>query len=825
MLAISPYPYMRLELQIDTLRTLTDSSLHMLLAQSAKMDSICDATFRLSDRQEALYGGMDTLQTGLQVLSEQGIGFNDVISVISVPLILMLFAFAFPFIFDSINHINSKYKSKVLSNLFEKHLTYKYFWWATYFSLGYVFILGGIFLLLPSEYQQNCSRIASWCSLCVALGYSLAVVLFIRYCVKYNKAESVVTYIEKAYRREKRKRPSTWKRLRHRVMEWRHRKDTEWLKVYRHSISFSGVWDDYSPREVYKLRLIALCKYSLREHDVALFYNVMEGVDKIIEVEKQGISKLFGKDEGDLSEGAIHYNTRDFFKEVFAVYSTCQQDGQIEETLIWKLLYAYNRARFINVVDVLFLAQTLFGLSENGQQLLLEKYIDRARYYYSYIPELPRILYVKGCQPKNLPSVESKSRSNWEEICNYHFLAFAYALCHGMYSLLNKLQNVKFIHDHNLIPVTTPDVLVRYAKCLGEMKMTDYFGHCRTDEIFGKSVNIQEITENYAVMLFLLSANKETYMTEMPAQEDLANLQNNKERFVKKANSMKQDARLLEQFERVKDVDVEILYDKTVKHIAEFLGGPLTKNKKGKQKNWYKEPVGQEQKEAFEKQFEGISSDVERYLPKQYKGCTGRVKSETIDINECALVIEKRHFILADGNMMRGLYIEYLDAIKNRIIYAMLSAYQKMTIKDVSVTPADFGHFIDGYTQNHPEDYLMVEVDSHILGWLSLTYEVDYRKSYKGIPFLSIDSVGGYSYLADLPAYDHFKNSIVLIKKIDQPVLKDKEEGASIKFNYMDESSEQCRKLALRVGVDVKKELTFDPDDSIVRIRTKKITV
>ena len=64
----------------------------------------------------------------LDEISTFGIGFSDVISVIAIPLIIMLFAFAFPFIFDTINHINSKYESKELSGLFEQSRRYKSFW-------------------------------------------------------------------------------------------------------------------------------------------------------------------------------------------------------------------------------------------------------------------------------------------------------------------------------------------------------------------------------------------------------------------------------------------------------------------------------------------------------------------------------------------------------------------------------------------------------------------------------------------------------------------------------------------------------------------------
>jgi hypothetical protein len=77
-------------------------------------------------------GEMERVIAKLEDITTYSIGFSDVISVISIPLIIMLFAFAFPFIFYIINHINSKYESKELGNLFESHISYKLFWSLTY---------------------------------------------------------------------------------------------------------------------------------------------------------------------------------------------------------------------------------------------------------------------------------------------------------------------------------------------------------------------------------------------------------------------------------------------------------------------------------------------------------------------------------------------------------------------------------------------------------------------------------------------------------------------------------------------------------------------
>lgn len=799
---------------------------------------------------------IEDVLTRLDSISAYGIGFSDIISVISLPLIIMLFAFAFPFIFQSINHINSKYESKWLSNLFEDNSIHAFFWYTTYISLGYVFVLGATNLLLPSEDLEVFSKIASWSSLFVALLYSITVVLFVRYCVKFNKAESLIHFIDKAYKRDIKKRPSIWWRLRQKVKVWRHRKDKDWITVYKQAVRFSGGWSEGSAEQVYNLRLIALCKYALREHDVNLFYSVLESVDKIQEKEKKSINNSFGTRDNELEEGAPHYLTSNFFNDVFESYATCQKDKRVEESLIWRFLSCYNKSMFVGIADITFITRTLLRLCDTNQALLLEKYIDRAGYYFSFIPELPRKHYVKGYAPNKRDNAEKKSRENWDDICNYHFLVLSYAFSKRLFGLQNVLQSLHSYRDHNLFPVSASDILIRYARCRSELRDSDYFGHFKVEEIYGKKVNVGENIDNYAMMLLLLLSDKEDRQTEWATPDDLNVIKEQKQTLIAKAKQLQEDTGWSLTPDRIKRVNIEELFGNALTQISQSINpqyesesneaqpfGQLfldiiqtvfpfectrhysRSNRKDKEKNWYNEPITQGQKEQFENEFKNVEHTIERQIPHQYLGDESQTKTKSIDINECVLVIDKLYFMNADLEMSRYLYHEFMEVINNRIVYTLLSAYQNMKIEEVSLTPADFGHFIDGFTKNDADNYLLFDVDSHMDSWLILTYGAGFRSSYKGIPFFSVENAGRFSYLADLPAYEFFKDSILLIKKKCQPTLKNKTEDGRIVFNYKDESSEEKKILSLRVGVGLNKELVYNPEDTIIRIRTKKMVI
>lgn len=787
-------------------------------------------------------------------ISTFGIGFSDVISVIAIPLIIMLFAFAFPFIFDGINHINSKYESKELSRLFEQSRRYKYFWWVTYFSLAYIFIFGALYLLLPLKVIQDYSNVAAWSSLVVALVYSVCIVFFILYCVQFNKADSIIGFIERAYKADKKNvKPSKWKRIKTKFIKWRHRKDADWMRVYNLASRYSNGWGEASPDYKYTQRLIALCRFALKHHDITLLYQVLDGVGKIIAKEKYNEKRIFSSKTG-LTEGVHHYLSAEFFQQIFEYYANSQRDKRVEETLLWKCLYSYNKSCFLSYADVFFLAKTLRIICDKNLTTLLEKYIDRSAYYFSYIPRLPRILYVKGFPAANRGESEKESRENWDELCNYHYLIMAYAFSKGMVCLLNVLLLNKQYREYNLYPVSLEDILIRYARCKSKIKELGYFDHMKADELFDTMIQLDDVVEQYTIALLLLFGDKENVQTEEVTADDLALLQNEKEKLISRANNLLEDTRINSYLKGIKDELVVKLVDDTMDSLEKSIdpSSYFQPKKKEKEdcgitkwirsfwpfsiffhcddvksvsgKNWYKEPADSTIKERFEACFNNYRNDIQNHLPEAFFGEDRMAKQSVIEIGECGLLINKICFLVEDFDI-HNLYREYLDILSNRIAYTLLQAYQGMKKVEVSLTPAEFGHFVDGYINNGQDEYLIVDVNSHMSVWMDLEYRSSFRKYYKDIPLLSIEGVAGFGLLTDLPAFEFFKEKLILVSKQNQPFLKNVSQDDSVRFTYKDESSEETKKLELRVGVDLCQQMTYNPNESIVVISIKKMNI
>ena len=80
-------------------------------------------------------------------VAEFGIGYNDTISNIAFPLIIAVFAFALPFLFSAINHINNKYDSTAIANMFKSSPKYKTLRWSIAVNVGVMILYGGLSLL------------------------------------------------------------------------------------------------------------------------------------------------------------------------------------------------------------------------------------------------------------------------------------------------------------------------------------------------------------------------------------------------------------------------------------------------------------------------------------------------------------------------------------------------------------------------------------------------------------------------------------------------------------------------------------------------------
>ena len=125
---------------------------------------------------------LDSLVAIGRDISEFGIGYSDTISNIAFPLIIAVFAFALPFLFSAINHVNNKYDSAAIANMFKSSNRYKFFWWSIAANVSIMMLYGGLSLLPFYTFHHWIGFVFSYLLVGLVAWMVISVFLFMHYC-------------------------------------------------------------------------------------------------------------------------------------------------------------------------------------------------------------------------------------------------------------------------------------------------------------------------------------------------------------------------------------------------------------------------------------------------------------------------------------------------------------------------------------------------------------------------------------------------------------------------------------------------------------------
>lgn len=146
---------------------------------------------------------LDCLLSSKNEIEEFGIGVSGVVPQITFPLIIAVFAFAFPFLFTAINHVNSKYDSEKLAKLFTSSQQYKTLWTSIITSIIFLLLYAALALFPYPSFHQYLGIIGAPISVAIAGWMVYSVICFMKGCILYNKPSEMVEEIEKRYKEEK----------------------------------------------------------------------------------------------------------------------------------------------------------------------------------------------------------------------------------------------------------------------------------------------------------------------------------------------------------------------------------------------------------------------------------------------------------------------------------------------------------------------------------------------------------------------------------------------------------------------------------------------
>lgn len=726
---------------------------------------------------------LDSLVTVGSKAAEYGIGYSDAISTIAFPLIIAVFAFALPFLFSAINHVNNKYDSIAIANMFKSSRRYKTFWWSITVNVGFMLLYGALSLLPYDSFHHWIGIGFSYLFIFLAAWMVTAVLLFMQYCMIYNKPYSVIEEIKKRYPKEKAE------------AEKKGAKQSKKFKKAGETKSKSGkkVWEmigsmylrGYSSSADLELinRLSEMCRYAIKENDYNLYSSVWS---KIYEIQKREV--VFDDSDSKTVSDDCQKNLTSSF-----LLKTCDSVGEsinnieIQGSLIRTWLQCFADDKYPNHVDFYLLMRSLFKIAGKGNVGFIEKYFADSKFTFRHVQLLPQVLYVKGGDTSKIATEEKKSQEEWEKICDYHFVLAAFTYYMGLKTLPKQILAEEF--GLELLPLNRQELLLTYARCKSKMRPDGSYEHSNAEELYGRRVDPDYI-DTFAVLLFALLGDDEHSCYYLNVTKELEDkLKGYKSLFYGIGEKFKQDPYIKSNFNKI----CQLNFNKAFEDSKRIL---------------FSKPP----REAFEEKLpELLEHNIKVHLHNQMmqlKNFTGyemwgnhaEDKTEVLEFGVCPIRMIKHevlHWPAGDvWYYLRGIS----EIVRNRAYYLYMQILTSWDCEEIKVQPDCVSDKVNEIVNGHPEDFVLVDYDSHAGSYLSADYKDFRHPKYEGIDHVMCSSIG---YLRDTFLYKQLEGKLFLIRKEDLPNLTRTSDGdVDVRLDDLSNYENNC--MDLRVFIDSK---------------------
>ena len=766
---------------------------------------------------------IDSIGATLNSISENGVGFDDSISVIAIPLIIGLFAFAFPFLFDAATHINSKYASKGITSMFESTMSFRLL---KPFSIAVVvyLVMTGLSSLFKNEGWIHYSpAIINWGGVIISWLYATLLLSIISQCFEYNKPHRVLQLIGNRYLNDKkslRKRENRYKRIWQikRCAFW---KGSDWKeKIIRNYHIKLSCYVDYYER-AHDERLVELAQYAIKENNEQLLWEVLTVVE-----ETTGKEKVEWRDDF-IKKDTLGYaypiiKTRFFYQSLTRYYAQTKADRHIEERILWRWLGAFSKALIPVDQEFGYIVGAVIHATESGHLAFFERYVSQSARFYSFIPRLSDVAFIIGgdvdCQYETL----KETRKLWRDVRGLHYLMAAYLFSKRHFSVVKSLIADRSIPSERLYPIEATDILLLYVRCKAVNYIGCDYGVWRGDDIFGSDPD-KDMLEKYTAAMLLLCG--EAVEPAFASEKELDDIKKQRSVLLSYANWLKNDSELTNLYPKVKTSDFERIFDICI-HIfeetkklgcleggnsVESLGwwqktklffSELIKCKKEKTDSTeatdiFSAEIDKEHLEHFISQIRCVFYNkgwmycelVEPDLTNMHK--TGGLGTYSVLINKGYV---NSFSINEDGsNLFHAIHKIY----EERSCYLMCSAFKEMDEIIVRVNHNALEDTVKQILGKDAENYVAVDFDSHCHMFMKVDYKQNkcYDADYKRVYIDMNDR------LSDTGLISEFKGRMLIVRKEDMPVLAEDVSESDADVTVEDVSKKDEGFAALKVNI------------------------
>lgn len=726
-------------------------------------------------------------------VAEYGFGYSDAISNIAFPLIIAIFAFALPFMFSAINHVNNKYDSIAIANMFKSSKRYKTFWWSIAVNVGAMLVYGGLSLLPFDKFHHCLGVVFSYLFVGLTGWMVVSVFLFIQYCMLFNKPQSVAEEINNRHSKERNEAKKKDLKFAKKVKKSSKAKSDSGKRVWEMVGSIYG--RSYSGSADFNLinRLSEMCRYAIRVND----YNIYSTVwSKVYEIQKD--EKAFDDTKvPPVADDCQKNLTNSFLLKTFENIGESAVNIEIQGSLIRTWLQCFAQDKHPNHIDFYLLMRALFKVAGRGNIGLVEKYFADSKYSFRYVLTLPQVLYVKGGDISNMPNEEQKSREEWEKICDYHFMLAAFAYYMGLKSLPKQVLSDEF--GLELLPQNRQELLLTYARCKTKMTSDGGYDFSNAEELYGRRVD-PEFIDTFAVLLFALLNDSEAYNYFMfTTEEIIEKVKGYKTLFYEIGEKFKKDAYIKTNLNKVCQLNFNKAFEESIRILE-----------------------SKPSKETFESELsEILTNNIKIHLHNQVLqikneklemwGKDSDDKTELLELGVCPIRMTK-HIVEQWPAGDVWYYLQNVpEIIRNRAYYLYMQVLLSWQCDVKKVQPDSIADTVKIIINGHPEDFVFVDYDSHVNTWLNMDYKIFRNPKCEGIDYVMCSSIG---YLRDSYFYKQLEGRLFLIRKKDLPALmRTVDEDVDVAFDY--QCNYETNNMDLRVLIDSKYVLKYNKEVTI----------
>ena len=765
----------------DSNKILVDSVLKIQQEYSASIDSIRDVATRVEEVQGVQYAQLDSIQSQIQAIAENGVGYNDVVSHIAFPLIIALFAFAFTYLFSVITRINDKYNSEHISKMFKKSWSYRCYMWGSGVSVGNLVLMGLLSLLLKDTAFLTFKGIMNWISLVVAGSYAGIILWFVNTCLKYDDHQKMLDLIVERYEKDKKKNSAKNER-------------TE--------------------------RLIGLCRYAVREQNADLKARILNKVDEL------------DKAERDEKKGYTQFYTMRFYEHIVETYIQTQQDSETERDLLWHWSRSFRHDQLPLTAVIYRMLGKMVEAVKRGRVSLYEVYMENCKLRYDYINKLHEVSFAVGENVEKQKKVDKESLETWRELRDVHYLAAAYLFSIGHFETARIMLKGIGIGNQSFFPVTTPQILKLFVNIKEKQDVNSgsfYHISMSIDKVIGHKYE-RDMLEKFTAFMLLLS--------EDPGEDDLYILNDEKrkilqdeyEELVKYGNLWKQHAEIVGLYPVIQEKQIEEQIKTGMERLTNGVISEekpkLENKKKASPKTFFDLKLSPKDEEPVRELFNVILYNNRGNITDGLNGDYTEDKREEVALGSYTFLTSKKTVL--DTNIWRhpSVVNDMMQVFRTRFFYILYEALSQMKIKDVCVKWNEFEKPFLKYVGDKGRQFVILDTDSHLDGLLKMDDLAEGEKwslhrHYKGAYYYNAGFGTMYN-LRDVPLAESYNQTVMVVRFSDLPVIVPERDDIRPEVMINDEPNREIGWAAVRITAEPHLVAKYSKNAEVLRVMFKK---